>query len=322
MPDDSPLARRDALRVAVAAGLAVSVDHLLPASLARASQSTPLLTRAIPSSGERLPVVGIGTARRYEAVTTAAEKAPLREVLRQFAAMGGKVIDTAPAYGTAEQVVGELTEELQLRPKLWLATKVSARGGGDAAATAAAQMEESMRRLRTTRIDLMQLWNLSSPDALLPLLVEWKKRGRIRYVGATTSFESQHDALAQLMRTAPLDFVQVDYAIDNRAAAARILPLAADRGQAVLVNVPFGRGRLFERVRGTPLPAWAKEIDVASWAQLFLKYVVSHPSVTCVIPGTAKVEYLVDNMAAARGAMPDAAMRKRIESYFDALPAS
>jgi aryl-alcohol dehydrogenase-like predicted oxidoreductase len=297
------------------------IERVVPSPLLAFERTqSPLMTRPIPSSGERLPVVGIGTARGYD-MATDAERAALREVLRRFAEVGGKVIDTAPAYGDAEQSVGELTAELKIRPKLFLATKVSARGAGsDAAVAAARQMEDSMRRLRTDRIDLMQLWNLSSPDALLPLLFEWKQRGRVRYVGITTSFDPQHEQMTQIMRARPLDFVQVDYAVDDRAAADRILPLAADRGQAVLVNVPFGRGRLFERVRSRPLPDWAKEIGVTSWAQLFLKYVVGHPSVTCVIPGTAKPEYLADNMSAAYGPMPDAAMRKRIEAYVDALP--
>jgi aryl-alcohol dehydrogenase-like predicted oxidoreductase len=315
------LSRRAAVRIGLAAGLSAVVDRVPLFAFDRAGAQSPLVTRPIPSSGERIPVVGIGTARGYD-MATDAERAALREVLRRFAEVGGKVIDTAPAYGDAERSVGELTAELKIRPKLFLATKVATRGGGgdSAAADAARQMEESMRRLRTDRIDLMQLWNLSSPDALLPLLFEWKKRGRLRYVGITTSFEPQHEQMTQIMRARPLDFVQVDYAVDNRAAADRILPLAADRGQAVLVNVPFGRGRLFERVRSRPLPDWAKEIGVTSWAQLFLKYVVGHPSVTCVIPGTAKPEYLTDNVSAARGPMPDAALRKRIEAYFDALP--
>jgi len=314
MPPHHP-SRRDAIRIGLgAAGLAAFAGRIPLGALASES---PLVTRPIPSTGERIPVVGIGTARNYE-TATGEEGATLREVLRRFAAAGGKVIDTAPAYGNAEPVVGELAAGLGVRRKLFLATKVSSRSGS--AADAAAQMEASLRRLRTDRVDLMQVWNLSSPDALLPLLFEWKRRGRIRYVGVTTSFAPQHEALTALMRAHPLDFIQVDYAIDNREAADRILPLAADRGQAVLVNLPFGRTRVFERVRGRPLPDWAKEIDASSWAQLFLKYLVSHPSVTCVIPGTATVPYLEDNIAAARGRLPDAAMRKRIEAYFDGLP--
>ncbi|HET7456824.1 MAG TPA: aldo/keto reductase [Gemmatimonadaceae bacterium] len=318
------LSRRDAIRVGLGAGLAVALDRLpaptLPLARERQAASPTLVTRAIPSSGERIPVVGLGTARGWD-LPNDAERAARREVLRRFADVGGKVVDTAPAYGDAEQSVGELVADLAIRPKLFLATKVSARGG-DAAASAAAQMESSMRRLRTSRVDLMQIWNLSSPDVLLPLLFEWKRRGRIRYVGITTSFQPQHEEMTRLMRAHPLDFVQVDYAIDNRAAADRILPLAADRGQAVLVNLPFGRTRVFDRVRGRALPDWAKEIGATSWAQLFLEYVVGHPAVTCAIPGTTSPDHVVDNLGAARGSLPDAAMRKRIETYFDALPAS
>ena len=180
-------------------------------------------------------------------------------------------------------------------------------------------MEESLRRLRTDHIDLMQVWNLSSPDVLLPLLDEWKAAKRIRYVGVTTSSERQYDQLEKLMNSHKLDFIQLDLAIDNRKAQNRLLPLAQERGMGVLINLPFGRSRVFAKVAGKQLPDWAKEIDVTSWAQLFLKYIVGHPAVTTVIPGTEKVEYLVDNLGAARGRLPDAAMRKKIEAYYDAL---
>src|ERR1051325_1240813 len=270
------LSRRDVLKIGLGAGLALTVDRLPRFPIA--PLHSDLIERAIPSSGEKLPVVGIGTARNYEVATTPEAKAPLREVLRRFAELGGKVIDTAPAYGRAEEVVGELTAELAIRPKLFLATKVSLRGPD--ASAAEAQMNESMKRLRTDKIDLMQVWNVSSPDQLLPLLFEWKKQGKIRYVGVTTSSDRQYDALAQIMQTQRLDFIQVDYAIDNRNAADRLLPLAADRGQAVLINLPFGRPRGFKRVRDPAIPDWAKEIAATTWAQVFLKYIVSHPAVT------------------------------------------
>jgi len=180
-------------------------------------------------------------------------------------------------------------------------------------------MEESLRRLHTDRIDLMQIWNLSSPDLLLPLLDEWKAAKKIRYTGITTSNDRQYAQLETLMQAHKFDFIQVDLAIDNRGAQDRLLPLAAERGMGVLINLPFGRTRVFQKVLGKPLPDWAKEIDCTSWAQLFLKYIVGHPAVTCVIPGTEKVEFVVDNLGAARGRLPDVAMRKQIETYFDAL---
>jgi len=314
--ESSSISRRDAIRMGVGASLALAVDPL--PTLGRTHRQAPaLIQRTIPSSGERLPVVGIGTARNYE--NPDAEATPrLREVLRQFPEMGGRVVDTAPSYGRAESVVGEMLAELKNRDRYFIATKVSVRGGGGRDA-ATAQMEESLRRLRTDRIDLLQAWNLSSPDLLLPLLDEWKAAKRIRYTGVTTSSRGQYPQLETLMKAHKFDFIQVDLAIDNRGAQERLLPLAQERGMGVLINLPFGRSRVFAKVQGKPLPDWTKEIDVSSWAQLFLKYIVGHPAVTTVIPGTEKVEYLLDNLGAARGRVPDAAMRKRIEAYFDSL---
>lgn len=310
------LSRREALALGFSAGLAIALKRFSRLGV-EGAQPSSLIQKAIPSSGERIPIVGIGTARRYESAATEAELAPLRETLKQFVDLGGRVLDTAPAYGSAESVVGGLIDAARTRDRFFIATKVSARGGNVDAARA--QMEESLRRLHTDRIDLMQVWNMSSPDVLIPLIEEWKARGKVRYVGVTTSSDRQYAALEELMKARKLDFVQVDYAIDNRGAAERILPLAQDRGMAVLINLPFGRTRVFQNVRTLPLPEWAREIDVASWPQLFLKYIVSHPAVTCVIPGMAKPEYVVDNLGAARGRLPDAAMRKRIEQYFDSL---
>lgn len=323
------LSRREALRLAMSVGVTAALAPLVSCAPRRAahvsaadaaapaSQGRALIQRKIPSSGEMLPVVGIGTARRYDVGTTAELRAPLRDVLRRFPELGGRVVDTAPSYGAAESVVGDLVAELGNRKQLFLATKVNVRGGD--AAAALESLNASMQRLHTDRLDLMQVHNLSGVEQLLPVLRDWKAAGRIRYTGVTTGSERQHDALEAVMKSQPMDFIQVDYAIDGREAAARILPLAADRGIAVLVNLPFGRTTVFQKVQGRPLPNWAKEIDCTSWAQLFLKYIVSHPSVTCVIPGTARPEYLTDNIAAARGRLPDAAMRKRIEAYFDAV---
>jgi aryl-alcohol dehydrogenase-like predicted oxidoreductase len=302
--------RRELLK----AGLGAAASICLPATSLLA-QTSVLNQRKIPSTGESLPVIGIGTARRYEAVTTEAERAPLREVVRRLHEMGGKLIDTAPSYGTAEAVVGELIAELGIRESLFLATKLGARGR-DAGTQ---QLEQSFTRLRTDKIDLVAVHNLQDTQTQLRTLREWKQAGRIRYVGITTSFDSQHPEFEKTMRAEALDFIQVDYALDNRKAGQRILPLAADRGMGVMINLPFGRNRLFSAVQGRALPPWAAEFDCTSWAQFFLKYIVAHPAVTCAIPGTAKPGYVVDNLGAARGRVPDAGMRRRMERFIDGL---
>jgi aryl-alcohol dehydrogenase-like predicted oxidoreductase len=302
--------RRELLK----AGIGVGASIFLPSTRLRA-QGTSWIQRKIPSSGESLPVIGIGTARRYEAVTTEAERAPLREVLRQLKEMGGRVVDTAPSYGTAETVVGDLVAELKIRESLFIATKLGVQGG-DAGIE---QLEQSFKRLRTPTIDLIAVHNLQDTQTQLRTLRQWKQAGRIRYVGITTSFERQYPEFEQTMKAEALDFIQVDYALDNRKAGKRILPLAADRGMGVMINLPFGRGRLFTAVQGKSLPPWAVEFDCSSWAQFFLKYIVSHPAVTCALPGTAKAEYVVDNLGAAQGRLPDAAMRRRMEQFIDAL---
>lgn len=312
----SDFSRRDALR----AGLGLGLGALLTPRLGRAlsplgpladDAQGALITRAIPSTGELLPAVGIGTARRFD-VTTAEEKAPIRETLRLFPTLGGKVIDTAPSYGAAEAVTGELVHELGIRDRLFLATKVSVRGTDPAAGVA--QMQESFARLRTDRIDLMQVWNLGGTATLLPVLREMKTQGKIRYVGVTTSSDQQYAALEQLMNSERLDFIQIDYAADNRNAADRILPLAKDKGIGVLVNLPFGRTRVFQNVLNTPVPDFAKEFEATTWAQVFLKYILANPAVTCVIPGTAQVKYAQDNTQAMRGALPTAEHRRKIEA--------
>lgn len=272
----------------------------------------PLVQKKIPSSGEAIPIIGIGTARRYEAAA-AADRTAIKEVLRRFTELHGKVIDTAPAYGGAESLVGDLVSELGNRERLFLATKVAAvsRERG------LAQMEQSLKRLRTDKLDLINVHNLRDTDTQLASLREWKQAGKIRYLGITTSFEGQYEEFEKTMRAQSMDFIQVDYALDNRKADQRILPLAAERGMAVMINLPFGRGRLFQAVQGKALPDWAKEFDCKTWAQFFLKYIVSHPAVTCAVPGTAKVEYLLDNIQAAQGRLPDAAMRRRMEGLID-----
>ena len=270
----------------------------------------PLVRKKIPSTGEEIPIIGLGTARRYERPGPG-----LRETLARFGALGGGVIDTAPVYGEAEAVVGDLLHELGIRDKLFLATKVSI-GGRQAGVR---QIEQSFQRLHAAKIDLIAVHNLRDTQAHLATLRELKRDGRIRYVGITTSSDRQYGEFEQTMRREALDFVQVDYALDNRGAADGILPLAAERGMAVMVNLPFGRGRLFDAVRGKALPPWAAEFDCSSWPQFFLKYIVSHPAVTCAVPGMARPQYVDDNLGAARGRLPDAALRRRMESFIDAI---
>jgi aryl-alcohol dehydrogenase-like predicted oxidoreductase len=281
------------------------------------AQAQPLLQKKIPSSGESIPIIGIGTARRYEEVTSDADKVPLRETIRQFQALGGKVIDSSPSYGTAEAVVGELVDGLKIRDSLFLATKVSLRNVGREEGIK--QIEESFKKLRTNKIDLIAVHNLRDTETQLRTLREMKQAGRIHYVGITTSFDNQYGEFERTMKKETLDFIQVDYALDNRDAGDRIIPLAGDRGMAVMINLPFGRGRLFNAVQGKKLPEWAGEFDCQSWAQFFLKYIVSHPAITCAVPGMAQAKYVIDNLGAARGRLPDAATRRRMEQFIDGV---
>ena len=297
--DDRTISRRAllALMAAAAAG-----------GGAPGAGASAIVERAIPSSGERIPAVGLGTWRTFDVGGAAAERDPLRDVLKQFVALGGRVIDSSPMYGAAEGVVGDLAAELTVQDKLFLATKVWTRGR----AAGVAQMDESMRRLRTTRMDLMQIHNLVDWHTHLATLRERKQQGRIRYLGITHYTASSYDELERVLRGEAVDFVQVNYSLGERDAERRILPLARERGVAVLVNRPFSEGNLFSRVRGQALPAWAAEIGCESWAQIFLKWILAHPAVTCVIPATSRPQHLADNMRAGAGALPDAAMRERM----------
>jgi len=316
MSSDRSLSRREVVKLGVGAGAALVLGR---SSLIAepAEQSGPLITRPIPSSGERLPVVGMGTAVIYQNPTPE-QMPPLRDTLRAFPEQGGKVLDTAPSYGRAESVVGEILSELKNRDRYFLATKVSVRGTGDRTAVLA-QMEKSLENLRTDHVDLMQIWNVSNPSLIAPILDEWKASKKTRYTGITSSFKGQYGDLEAAMRAHKYDFLQIDLAIDNRSAQDRVIPAAADLGMAVLINSPFGRNRVFQKTAGKPLPEWAKEFDVTSWAQFALKYIVSNPQVTAAIPGIGTVQYLTDDLGAARGRLPDAATRKKMEQYLDAL---
>jgi diketogulonate reductase-like aldo/keto reductase len=273
--------------------------------------ASPVLSRPIPVSGEMIPVVGLGTWRVFDVGGAQAERAPLKDVLKSLLELGGRVVDSSPMYGTAESVVGDLAAELAIADKLFLATKVwtSGREAG------VAQMEQSLRRLRAQRLDLIQIHNLLDWRTHLRTLREWKAAGRIRYLGVTHYTSSAYDELERVLRAETLDFVQVNYSLGEREAERRILPLARDRGVAVLANRPFAEGGLFQRVRAQAVPPWAAEFDCDSWAQFFLKWILANPAVTCAIPGTSRPQHLTDNLKAAVGRLPDAAMRDRMAAH-------
>lgn len=273
--------------------------------------ASPVLSRPIPVSGEMIPVVGLGTWRVFDVGGAQAARAPLKDVLKSLLELGGRVVDSSPMYGTAESVVGDLAAELAITGKLFLATKVwtSGREAG------VAQMEQSLRRLRAQRLDLIQIHNLLDWRTHLRTLRAWKAAGRIRYLGVTHYTSSAYDELERVLRAETLDFVQVNYSLGEREAERRILPLARDRGVAVLANRPFAEGGLFQRVRAQAVPPWAAEFDCDSWAQFFLKWILANPAVTCAIPGTSRPQHLTDNLKAAVGTLPDAAMRDRMAAH-------
>ncbi|GMR17599.1 MAG: aldo/keto reductase [Gammaproteobacteria bacterium] len=304
-----PISRRKFNSATLGAGAAWALGG--PALAA----DTGPMRRAIPSTGEEIPIIGVGT-NRYGVGNDAELRAPLRDALQKFHVLGGTVIDTAPAYRSSEAVLGELIEELGIRAALFLATKVD-REGTDAGR---ARMERSLQRLQSERMELMQSHNLIGWQNTIPLMKSWQEQGRIRYVGITSSRENQYELMEKIMRRHTLDFIQINYSLANqRSSALRLLPLAADRGMAVLVNRPFGGGGAFRVLPQTALPAWADEFEVTSWAQFLLKYALSHPAVTAAIPGMTKARHVSDNMRAAHGSMPDAAHRRKMEAFFDAL---
>jgi diketogulonate reductase-like aldo/keto reductase len=270
-----------------------------------------VLQRPIPKSGEALPVIGLGTWQTFDVGADKRARAPLREVLGEFARLGGRIVDSSPMYGSSESVTGDLAGELRLREPLFFATKVWTRGRD----SGISQMEESLRRLRVKRMDLMQVHNLVDTRTHLTTLREWKEKGRVRYIGVTHYTASAYPDLERVLAAEELDFVQLNYSVAEREAERRLLPLAAERRMAVLINRPFAEGALFKRVRGKPLPSWAKEIGCATWAQFFLKFIVAHPAVTCAIPATSKVEHLIDNMQAGMGPLPDGALRERMTKH-------
>ena len=313
MRSRTDLARRRVLAAGAGAALAAVLGRFPDA--ARAAEE-PLKTRPIPHSGEQLPIVGIGTAVIYDFANDPAKYAERRQVIQTLVAGGGRLIDTAHSYGAAEDRLGELIADLGVRDKLFLATKFSY---NQDRAAATASFRNSLRRLKTSRVDLMQAWNVADANYDFGLLREWKQQGLCRYVGMTTSFDRAYPAIAKVLVREKPDFFQVNYSLGDRDAEDVLLPAARDVGAAVLTALPFGRNSLFRKAGNRPLPDFAAEFGAKTWAQFFLKFLLSHPAVTAVIPGTDKPEYMVDNLQAGRGLLPDAAMRKRMVQFWDTL---
>jgi aryl-alcohol dehydrogenase-like predicted oxidoreductase len=313
------MTRREYLKLCMAVGAALAFK---PSWLLAGDRKMELITRAIPATGERLPVVGLGSSATFAQVARGEDYDALREVFRAMVDKAGSVFDTAPGYGASEEVAGSIVNELGLTEKVFWATKlnVARRGGGSADPDAAwAQIEQSFARIDKSPIDLIQIHNLGDMDTQYPILKELKEQERVRYIGVTTTFAQQYEQLENFMRRESPDFIGIDYAIDNRTMEERILPLAEDRGIGVLVYAPFGRRRLWEKVDGHDVPDWAAEFDAHSWGQFFLKFVLSHPVVTTATPATSRARHMVDNMGAAYGGLPDAEMRQRMIRHIDSL---
>ena len=313
--EGSNFSRRSLIKSGVYATVGFAVAR---AGLATAAdKSLPLITKTVPSTKEKLPVIGIGT--NNFGVSAADELAARRDVIKMLPELGGAIIDTAQAYGTSEQVIGDAVAAIGNRSKLFIATKTPLGGNvSDAKAT----LEKSFASLKTDKIDLLQIHNVHGIDELLPLYKDYKKAGKIRYIGVTTSVDNQYPQLLEAMKKYDFDFVQVDYSMQDRTAEKDVFPVAKDKGMGVLVNMPLGGRRgnnLMQQVAGKELPKWAADIDVTSWAQFFLKYDISHPVVTAAIPGTTKVSHLEDNQKAGRGRVPDADTRKKMEAYWTSI---
>ncbi len=274
-----------------------------------------LISRKIPSTGEALPVIGVGTWQTFDVGTGRAGRAALAEVLKVFAAAGARVVDSSPMYGSSEAVAGDLVADLGLRDKLFVATKVWTSGRAEGLR----QMEDSFRKLRVAQMDLMQIHNLVDAATHTKTLLEMKKQKKIRYAGITHYTASAYAEVEKWLATGQYDFLQINYSLGERESEKRLLPLAAEKGVAVIVNRPFAEGALFRRTKGKALPAWATELGIGSWAQYFLKWIAGHPAVTCAIPGTGRPEHMRDNLAAGAGTLPDPATRRKMLQYFDSL---
>jgi aryl-alcohol dehydrogenase-like predicted oxidoreductase len=312
------LSRREWLSLTIATGAAAAFDR------AWLSAQQPLITRTVPGTGERLPIVGLGSSATFSQVARGSDVTAINEVLRALVNGGGTVFDTAPGYGASEEVAGRVAADLGMTEKIFWATKVNVAGfgGGTANPVAArSQVDTSFTRLKKPKMDLIQVHNLADVPTQLGILKEQKQQGRVRYIGVTTTFDQQYGQIVDIMRKEPLDFIGIDYAIDAREAEDTILPVAQERKVAVLVYQPFGRTRLWNRVGDRPVPDYAKEFDATTWAQFFIKFVASHPAVTVVTPATSQAKNMTDNLGGGRGRLPDAAMRKRMIATIDALPA-
>ena len=316
------LTRRDYLKNSALIAAACA----LPPGLLQAFEGADLITRAIPKSGEELPIVGLGSSATFRSVAQSDDISALTAVIETLVENGGTVLDTAPAYGASEEVSGQIARDGGMTDKIFWATKVNvlsrgSSGGADAAA-ATAQIERSFDRIGKDPVDLIQVHNLADLPTQMGVIRELKEDGRIRYIGTTSTRTSRYPDLEKAMRDYPLDFIGVDYAIDNRASAERILPLAEELGIAVLIYVPFGRSRLFSRVNGIGVPDWAKEFGADTWARFFIKYTAAHPATTCVTPATSNARHMLDNVGAAYGGLPDKAALRKMEQFVDALPSA
>ena len=316
------ISRREWLRLSLGSGAALALGpRRLDPQLLAALRSQQLITRAIPSTGERIPIVGLGSSATFSQVARSEDVSALKDVMRTLVEKGGTVFDTAPGYGASEEVAGRVARELGLTNRIFWATKVNvARGGPAEPAAARAQLETSFQRIGKRPIDLIQVHNLGDVPTQLGILKELKREGRVRYIGVTSTEERRYPELEAAMRNEPLDFIGVDYAIDNREVETTLLPLARERKIGVLVYAPFGRTRLWRRVEGLEVPAWATEFDARSWAQFFLKFVASHPDVTAITPATSRAKNMIDNLGAAVGRLPNAEQRRRMIELVDALP--
>ena len=316
------ISRREWLRLSVGSSAVLALDPRTLDVRVRHLLQQPTITRAIPSTGERIPVVGLGSSATFAQVARSEDVSALKEVIRALVENGGNVFDTAPGYGASEEVAARVARELGLTDRIFWATKVNvARGGGAAdPAAAKAQIDRSFQRIGKRPIDLIQVHNLGDVATQLAILKQLKKEGRVRYVGITSTDERQYPELIAHMRNEPLDFIGVDYAIDNREAEGTILPLARERKIGVLAYAPFGRTRLWRRVEGREVPSWGTEFDAKTWAQFFLKFVVSHPDVTATTPATSQAKNMVDNLGGALGRLPNAEQRRRMIELVDSLP--
>jgi len=311
--------RREFIQKAALAGGA----SMLPLSLLQAFEADQIITRAIPKTGEKLPIVGLGSSATFRSVAQSDDVSALTEVIKTLVENHGTVLDTAPSYGASEEICGQIARSTNLTDKIFWATKVNAAGRGSGKADPAAvqaQLQRSFDYLDTSPIDLIQVHNLGDLATQMPAIQELKEDERVRYIGTTVTRTNRYPDLEQAMKDYPLDFIGVDLSVENRVAAKSVLPLAQELGIAVLIYVPFGRARLFDRVKGVDVPGFAQEIGCDTWGKFFIKYVAANPAVTCVTPATSKAKHMLDNIGAAYGELPDAATLKKMEQFIDALP--